>query len=311
MQEGRRLADFLEKTLANKKLNSRETLFYSYWLNDMAIGLAELKTRMPEIRAVSRAHGWDVYMERQAFQYLPLRIFLLKNLDVCFPISENGKQYLQSLCKEHRNKIKTSRLGTMNSNPIVLAQKNNTLDTFYTIVSCSNLIPLKRVHLIIEALSMINDTNIKWIHFGSGYLESEIKQLANGKLSALKNIQFEFKGWVSNKELMNFYNFYKIHLFINVSEFEGIPVSIMEAMSFGIPCLATDVGGTSEIVNHRNGVLLTSNTDANEIANAILEFINMNEEMYSDFSKNAFYTWKNDYNAEKNYKAFIGQILEL
>ena len=34
------------------------------------------------------------------------------------------------------------------------------------------------------------------------------------------------------------------HVFLNVSSSEGVPVSIIEAMSFGIPCIATNVGGT-------------------------------------------------------------------
>lgn len=41
-----------------------------------------------------------------------------------------------------------------------------------------------------------------------------------------------------------------------MSDSEGIPVSIMEAMSFGIPVIARNVGGMSEIVNEENGLLL-------------------------------------------------------
>ena len=44
-----------------------------------------------------------------------------------------------------------------------------------------------------------------------------------------------------------------VDLFLTVSANEGIPVSIMEAQSFGIPVIATDVGGISEIVNNVNG----------------------------------------------------------
>ncbi|MFR4320263.1 MAG: glycosyltransferase [Blautia massiliensis (ex Durand et al. 2017)] len=45
---------------------------------------------------------------------------------------------------------------------------------------------------------------------------------------------------------------------MNVSSSEGIPVSIMEATSFGIPGIATDAGGTKEIIRDKeNGVLLS------------------------------------------------------
>ena len=45
-------------------------------------------------------------------------------------------------------------------------------------------------------------------------------------------------------------------LFVNMSLSEGIPVSIMEAISFGIPIIATNVGGNAEIVNDETGVLI-------------------------------------------------------
>lgn len=50
-------------------------------------------------------------------------------------------------------------------------------------------------------------------------------------------------------------------LFVNMSLSEGIPVSIMEAISFGIPIIATNVGGNAEIVNDETGVLIPVNID--------------------------------------------------
>ena len=61
-------------------------------------------------------------------------------------------------------------------------------------------------------------------------------------------------------------------MFINVSSTEGIPVSIMEAMSFGIPVIATAVGGTPEIVNNENGYLLSKDPSAKELAEVIQNF---------------------------------------
>ena len=48
-------------------------------------------------------------------------------------------------------------------------------------------------------------------------------------------------------------------MFINLSSSEGIPVSIMEAQSFGIPVIATNVGGSGEIVVSETGVLVDEN----------------------------------------------------
>ena len=57
------------------------------------------------------------------------------------------------------------------------------------------------------------------------------------------------KGNVDNAALLEDYITENYYLFVNVSSSEGIPVSIMEASSVGIPCLATDVGGTGEIIS--------------------------------------------------------------
>lgn len=64
---------------------------------------------------------------------------------------------------------------------------------------------------------------------------------------------------LSHDQVMNYYKEHHFDVFINMSTNEGVPVSIMEAASFGIPIIATNVGGTSEIVQPSVGMLLSSN----------------------------------------------------
>jgi glycosyltransferase involved in cell wall biosynthesis len=97
-------------------------------------------------------------------------------------------------------------------------------------------------------------------------------------------------------------------LFINVSTTEGIPVSIMEAMSFGIPVIATDVGGTSEIVNDGNGMLLPKNPEISLISNIILQFYNLNDETKIKLKREVYTSWANNFDAEKNYNDFLKNI---
>ena len=70
----------------------------------------------------------------------------------------------------------------------------------------------------------------------------------------------------------------QVDLFCNVSEYEGVPISIMEAMAYGIPCLATHVGGVSEIVNCQTGILIEKNSSANQIKNYIVTFLHLSQE---------------------------------
>ena len=92
------------------------------------------------------------------------------------------------------------------------------------------------------------------------------------------NIDYNFLGRISNLELFSYYKDNYIDLFMNLSSSEGIPVSIMEAMSFGIPVIATNVGGTAEIVNIDNGYLLSPNPLLEEVAEAISTYYYLNDE---------------------------------
>ncbi len=283
-------------------------IFYSYWLDEYALGLVYLKrtSKKGDIKIVSRAHGWDVYFERHPGKYLPFRRELLKSLNRLFFISEHGRDYLLNKTGTGINEnIRVSRLGTTGHEKIYPA------NTELRIFSCSSIIALKRIHLIIESLALVEHVQVIWHHAGSGPLHNEIRQLANEKLSSKKNIKFNFLGQVPNRELPDFYRKLQLELFINVSEFEGIPVSVMEAMSFGVPVIATHVGGVGEIVNKSNGFLLPANVSPKEIAIVIENYFKLDESSKKNYRENAWKTWNEKFNAEKNFNEFADELINL
>ena len=305
ISKGKKMQEAIEKHFSSTELKS--SILYSYWCDDHAIGLAFLNKKYNnKLKTISRAHGWDVYFEVSLFNYLPLRSFIHKHLTQLFPISYKGKSYMEQRWKI-KDKITVSRLGTSppplegdqgGEHSLKLKNKND----IFTIVTCSNLIPLKRINLIIDALSLIKEIPIHWVHFGDGPEQEKLQQQANEFLSS--NIQVEWKGRVTNQTVLEFYKKVKPHLFINVSSSEGIPVSIMEAMSYGIPCIVTNVGGNSEIVDNKNGKLMSSNPTNEELKEIIEYFLNLNETNYSNYQDSAFNTWKKYFNANINYLTF-------
>ncbi|UPT65288.1 MAG: glycosyltransferase [Sphingobacteriales bacterium JAD_PAG50586_3] len=101
-------------------------------------------------------------------------------------------------------------------------------------------------------------------------------------------------------------------LIVNTSNYEGLPVSFMEALSFGIPILAPNVGGIPEIVEHNlNGVLVQARPTAEQVALAIKAIAGLSPNAYRIMRENAYAMWKNKFNAETNYAAFANEIISL
>lgn len=281
---------------------------YSYWANDMAVALANLKPKFPQVKMISRAHGWDVYFEANLANYLPFRKNIFEQLDTVYFISNKGIHYYQNYFPELNNKMAVSRLGVAKQtqrNDLGNEQRNE-----FTIVSCSHILRIKRVHLIAEALAEITNLSVRWIHFGDGALFENLKNRSTELLSKMENIHVEFPGNVPNETVMHYFENNPVDAIINVSSTEGVPVSIMEAMSFGVPAIATNVGGTSEIVDDgNNGFLLSSDPTPQEIAERLKMFFQMTKSEQTIMRQNAFKTWETKYSSDANYNEFINQIL--
>ena len=283
---------------ANKKLWQRlfneikeEDKLYFYWGDKSALIIPFLKKNI-ENKIYVRFHGSDLY--EKAKGYIPFRKYLLPEIDRLIPISENGKDYLMdNYSYVDSKKIFVSRLGVFDNG----LNANKKDGKVFHLLSCSNVIPLKRIHLIIEALRLI-DFKIRWTHIGTGKLYDEI---TNTVKLLPANVNVNLLGLLCNREVLDYYRQNHIDLFINVSESEGVPVSIMEALSFGVPTIATNVGGTSEIVDNNVGKLLDVNVSAQEIANSIKLFATTDPFL---FRKNARDRWNERSNAEKNYREF-------
>ena len=246
-----------------------------------------------------RFHNSDLY-EGVAFEYIPFRKFIFPAISCFVPISDHGKDYLYSkypqLIDEH--KVIVSRLGVVDNG---VNNISNADSSIFHLVSCSNIKEIKRIDLIIRALQKI-EFSVHWTHFGSGHLMNKMQELAQ---NLPNNIQVTWKGHQPNQEVIKFYQTHHVDLFINVSTSEGIPVSIMEALSFGIPTLATNVGGVSEIINEKNGILLSVNIDEAILSSKINEFA------LSDNTKKRKYArqyWLDNYSADKNYNEFVNLV---
>ena len=278
---------------------------YSYWLQITAYAAVRLKriAGMQKAFAISRAHGFDLYEERMKTNYLPFQKQIVNQLDEVASISLDGRKYLEDKYGTDHY-ISICHLGAQDQNITNPLACRETL----RVVSCSRAVPVKRIERIVEALKEIKDFSIEWTHIGGGELLGDIKKLAEG---LPENITANFTGTVANKDVYNTYASTPFHVFVNVSKSEGVPVSIMEAMSFSIPVIATSVGGTAELVDEgKNGFLLKGDFRTEELCEKLRDFYNMSEDMYRAFRSESRVKFKSDYDAQANYAKFVKELVE-
>lgn len=245
-----------------------QAIFYSYWWEEWNLILIILKMRgeLKRPHLVTRAHGFDLYTERRG-GYIPFRGLQLFYTDEVFTISKNGFDYLRSRYPSFASKIRNFYLGTGDRG----VTRGDSGFSEFNLASVSDFRSLKRVHLIAEILKHVPH-NITWTHVGGGEgLEEFREKLSRMELPA--NIRYELTGYKKNDEVYEMYKNREFHLFINVSSVEGLPISIMEATSMGIPAVATNVGGTSEIVDERTGILIERDFDPVEVAGKISAYL--------------------------------------
>lgn len=300
------MADFIDKEIKQSGVSDENLVLYSYWMISHGVICAALKRKHPKALFITRAHSYDLYEYRYPKGYIPLRKYIMDVADKILPISKNGEKYIKETYSYlNKEKVETKYLGTIDCGLNAKKDRDNVLN----IVSCSSIIPLKRVSRIAQAISLL-DFKVRWVHYGDGPLRKETEDMAKTLLDG-KDVEFEFKGYTKNSELMDEYRKKHFDLFINVSEIEGLPVSIMEAMSFSIPAIATNVGGTSEITKKgKTGYLLDEDFTDQELADLIRKFKETSEYEKNLMRINCRKVWEENFNADKNFKEFYEFIKE-
>lgn len=280
-----------------------EKAFVSFWMDQWSLALSILKYKGIIKNFFYRVHQHDLYVDGHPDYYIPFRFFNMQQASGVFPDSERGVAFLKSL-NFFPQKIKTGHLGVPDRGTNPFSDKE------FVMVSCSALVARKRVELIADVLSLVK-IPVTWIHFGKiGDSPESFTNLEARCKSLPSNIKVILKGDVSYPELIKFYQEQPVNLFIALSRAEGLPVSIMEAVSFGIPVLATDTMGIKDIVGEETGILIDIDTKKEAIAGLIESFMSGSKNT-PEFRKTVKAFWSKKFNSERNYSIFNQCIEEL
>lgn len=272
---------------------------YTYWCVQATIAALRLKREFPGLKVITRFHGMDLYPERREANWQAMYPFVAEKCDRLLFVSETGRRFfLDTWGQQWKEKTKVSYIGCR---PMQMIQQEAASDKL-VLFSCSNLLPIKRIGLLIDAIALLPEHfALEWHHLGDGELRQALEDQAAQVLGCKPNVTYQFHGHVPNPDIAALYQQYGAQLFATTSSTEGLPVTLMEAYAMGLPVMATAVGGIPEMLIHgETGLLLPANPTARQVADAILQYAALSSDEKQAMSQRAHLRWQQDFDAKRN-----------
>ena len=181
-----------------------------------------------------------------------------------------------------------------------IRQNERKTNDIFVIGSCLRFWKQKNILSTIKAAIQVcqKNKNINFIFVGDGELFKIAKKMVEDS-GFDKRIQLP--GWQSNIDEW----LQKLDIFLLYSKWEGLPLSILEAMSYGLPIVASDIKGNNELVSEENGILVPIN-DIDKLT-AVLISLSMQKEQLIRMRNHSMKIVKEKFNLEK----FIESYLEI
>lgn len=294
IHDAEKLASALKPLLA--KADNR---VYSYWFNDNVSRLLLMRWFGLKPDIITRVHLYDFEEEFNQRGYLPFRYTEMKAVRRVVPISAYARQYLMNKYPRAGNVTEVSRLGARNGT----LNRGGEGDVI-RLVTCSSLTWYKRPMWLVAFMRQFTGP-VHWVHFGSGHMKDEF---LSGAASLPDHVKLDFRGQVSNEEILHYYAENGVDVLLNLSSFEGIPYSMMEAIAAGIPIIGCQVCGVPEIVTPETGYLLPVDFDPSEQAPEVEKWIR-DQARNEDYRQGVQRFAGQHYMADKNYPEFIKKYL--
>jgi glycosyltransferase involved in cell wall biosynthesis len=277
-----------EATIANiflKKKIIRKIVGDPVW--ERAYSKAKISESFDEFQV--KNYGFSISLQKK------VRSFSIKKTDIVVTPSQHLKNFILNL--GFKNKIEII------NNGVLIPEENTNIFTNdqINITIVSRLVSHKNIEKIIKAISDLNSPLINLNIIGDG---PELNQLQKISLESNNKDNIIFHGKLNRDEIDHI--FLNSDIYVQASNYEGLPHSLLEAMSYGIPVLCTPVGECKEILgNEDRGYILDLPVSKNNIKSKISQIIgekdiaNKKGERGKDFI-NEKYNLTNSFNLYKN-----------
>ncbi|SOC03971.1 glycosyltransferase [Pseudobutyrivibrio ruminis] len=183
--------------------------------------------------------------------------WLYRNSHKCIPVAISFGVY-ESLKIEHR--VKRDIPVVENGVPVenIISKESYVLNDYIEIYHVGRIVPLKNHEMMVEACEKLVEEypTIRFHFFGEGPDSKKISKMIEDRRLE-DNVLLEGTHSTLESELC------RGDIFILPSEYEGMPMSLIEAMAAGLPCVATNVGGVPDLIDDgKNGILIRRNIDS-------------------------------------------------
>jgi len=253
--------------IINKEKYNIITAQDTYFLGKLAVELAKKFHLGLEIQV----HGF----EKLNFIRKMIARYVLKNADVIRVVSQRlGRKLVDEFGVDEKKivvipihselrppSLKLRRIKITNYE---LRTKKNTEKFIFLTVG--RLVPVKNIEMQIAAVSQLKIKNYELQIIGDGEFSQKLKAQSQ-KLGLENNVKF--LGW--QNDLEKYYN--QADCFLLTSNSEGWGMAVVEAASFGLPIIMTDVGLAGEIIKNNESGIVIPVGDQKALENAMIKII--------------------------------------
>ena len=197
-----------------------------------------------------------------------LRNWSINSAEIVITPSDHLKSFVSGL--GFSNKI----LKINNGVDITDIKKSNVHKADVNLLIISRLVIQKNINLVIEAMELLDNKNLKLSIIGEGGEFSKLEAVIND-LNLQNRVQL--LGKIENNKVSQF--LLTADIFIQASDYEGLPHSVLEAINYEVPILSTEVGGCKDLLNGgERGFIIPLPQDKKIIAENIIFIIDNKDE---------------------------------
>lgn len=229
------------------------------------------------VKVVLHIHSGEFPIFYEKYNYCNVIDFILNKVDLLIVLTDGWKSFYEKIIP-----------------PSKIIAINNLITPPHCYTQVPDEYPIKVLFLgtitnkkgIFDLISVVSQNKEyltgKMILYigGVGATENLMKIISDNKLEKI----IQYKGWVKGKEKVELLQSSRI--FILPSYYEGLPMSILEAMSYGNAIIATNIGGISEVVKDNYNGFLFKPGDRKCLKEALFTLIN-NFDLLNIMNKNS------------------------